>query len=95
MAHQVPLSLARLVAEIPTDTGVMLHDSSQSSGPEIAPLPNSPSALPPQQTTPSVVRIAQYSPYPPFTTVLAGPNAGGGLPRVIVPVSVVRRSPLR
>ena len=90
IAHQVPLSLARLVAEIPTDTGVVLHGSWQASGPELVPLPNSPFALPPQHTTPSVVRIAQYSPNPPLTTILAGPKAGVALPRVIVPANDAR-----
>jgi hypothetical protein len=59
---QYPLNpVAKLVAEIPVETGVVLHgvEFIQVSGPLLAPSPSSPKALAPQQSTPPEVRIAQ------------------------------------
>ena len=53
-------SLTTLVAATPVDLGEVLHGpSTQESGPEFEPFPNSSSLLPPQQSTIPEVRIAQ------------------------------------
>jgi hypothetical protein len=74
MAHHPPPSPARLVAEIPTGTGIVLHVLEvQLSGPALVPSASSPLLFPPQHTTAPEARMAQLSPSPSLTTLVAGP----------------------
>jgi hypothetical protein len=61
MAQYPTPAAARLVAEMPVDDGVGLHglEYGHMSGPLLEPLPSSPSKLPPQQSTPPEMRMAQ------------------------------------
>ena len=80
MAQKPALTAARLVAWIPVETGVVLHElSAHRSGPRIAPSPNSPKELSPQQSTIPEVRMAQYPPAPSATRLVAEMPMGTGL----------------
>ena len=79
---QYPLyPVAKLVAEIPVETGVVLHgvEFIQASGPLLVPSPSSPKALAPQQSTPPEVRIAQKFPVQLPTRLVAEMPIGSGV----------------
>jgi hypothetical protein len=79
IAQKPVFTAARLVAWMPVETGAVLHELSVHwSGPLLlAPLPNSPKELFPQQLTIPEVRIAQYPPPSPDRSVAEIPTGTG------------------
>jgi len=80
IAQYPSLTAAKLVAWMPVETGVVLHElSAQWSGPLPAPSPSSPKELSPQQSTIPEVRMAQYPAAPSATRLVAEMPMGTGL----------------